>query len=102
MGWRLAFGFGAVLGICVLVVRRHVPESPRWLFIHDQEEEAERIVRGIEEWAPPAGGIVGPVRFGSLIEAGERGPAAWGFEIAAAGMFPLRIRHWLQQRRAGR
>ena len=30
LGWRLAFGFGAVLGICVLIVRRHVPESPRW------------------------------------------------------------------------
>ncbi len=49
LGWRVAFGIGAVLGIFVLVVRRHVPESPRWLFIHGQEEEAERIVGGIED-----------------------------------------------------
>jgi len=49
IGWRLAFGLGGILAIMILVVRRHVPESPRWLFIHGRDEEAETIVAGIEK-----------------------------------------------------
>jgi MFS family permease len=62
LGWRLAFGLGAVLGLAILVVRRHVPESPRWMFIHGRESQAEDLVRDIEqEVEESTGERLGPV-----------------------------------------
>jgi MFS family permease len=48
LGWRLAFALGAVFGLAILIVRRNVPESPRWMFIHGQEKGAEKVVQDIE------------------------------------------------------
>jgi MFS family permease len=48
LGWRLCFALGAILGVGVLLTRRLVPESPRWLMIKGDKEQAERIVSDIE------------------------------------------------------
>ncbi len=48
VGWRVAFAMGAILGVAVLLVRRLLPESPRWLMTHGRVEEAERVVEDIE------------------------------------------------------
>src|SRR5438876_10551879 len=49
LGWRLAFGIGATLGLIVIFFRRWIPESPRWLMIHGRNDEAEKIVGDVEK-----------------------------------------------------
>jgi MFS family permease len=48
VGWRLAFLLGPVLGLFIIFVRRHLPESPRWQVMHGREDEAERSISYIE------------------------------------------------------
>jgi MFS family permease len=48
LGWRLAYLTGACLGLVVLVMRMWIPESPRWLMIHGQPDQAHAIVDEIE------------------------------------------------------
>lgn len=65
LGWRAAFLLGALLAVAILLVRRDVPESPRWLLAHGRGEQAGRIVAAIEAQVvaqygalPPATGTI--------------------------------------------
>jgi MFS family permease len=46
--WRVAFLFGPVFGAVILLVRKNLPESPRWLLMHGRVDEAEEAVASIE------------------------------------------------------
>jgi MFS family permease len=80
VGWRIAFGLAAVMGFAILLVRRNVPESPRWLFLHGYDAEAERVTRDIEHRVVQATGqeLIEPRR---TIRVKQRGPMGIG-EIA--------------------
>jgi MFS family permease len=66
VGWRLGFGIGGVLGLSILMLRRFVPESPRWLVTHCHSEEAEETVKRIEADVRKSTGWELPPAHGSL------------------------------------
>jgi MFS family permease len=49
LGFRLSFALGAVLTVAVALVRKWVPESPRWLLLQGQRHAAEQVVCSIEQ-----------------------------------------------------
>ncbi|MCE0766822.1 MFS transporter [Pseudonocardia kujensis] len=55
IGWRIGFLLGPVLGLIVLVVRRHLPESPRWQIMNGRAEEAEQSISYIEHEVEQSG-----------------------------------------------
>jgi MFS family permease len=61
LGWRFAFIIGGVLAAIVIVLRRFVPESPRWLLTHGKFEQAESIVSDIESRIVLEHGALPPV-----------------------------------------
>ena len=61
LGWRIAFFIGPVMGLVIIWIRRHIPESPRWMVTHGQGDEAERIVDEIERSVEAQGATLRPV-----------------------------------------
>jgi len=49
IGWRMGFAVGGIIGLSVLLLRRWVPESPRWLITHCRTEQAQQAMQTIEQ-----------------------------------------------------
>ncbi|MGN6522191.1 MAG: MFS transporter, partial [Actinomycetes bacterium] len=68
LGWRLGFLIGPVIGVLIWNLRKHLPESPRWLMTHGREEEAEQAVAGIEDRVRASGATLDEVDESKAIE----------------------------------
>ncbi len=90
LGWRAAFGIGAVLGLSIMALRRFVPETPRWLVIHGHTEEAGRVVESIEQWVEQTSGPLPPVE-GRPLRLHPRGPVRLAeFALTLIRTYPKR------------
>ena len=79
LGWRLGFGIGAVLGLFILLLRRIVPESPRWLVTHGRQAEAHATMDDIER---QVGGTLAPVDKRMTVHPRK----SFGFELIFSAM----------------
>lgn len=69
IGWRGFFAVQAVLAVVALVVRRGLPESPRWLVSRGHLDAAEETLRRIEASVASAHGAPLPAPVPEAIEA---------------------------------
>ena len=61
LGWRVAYLVGPVLALVIILVRRNLPESPRWQIMHGREKQAEASIAEIEADVAATKGALPPV-----------------------------------------
>jgi len=49
LGWRYVFVIAGVMAVILWIMRRSIPESPRWLEARGRVEEAEQVLQRIEQ-----------------------------------------------------
>jgi len=91
IGWRGFFAMQAVLAVIALILRRHLPESPRWLASRGQAVAAERTLgdAGEENWSErvPGGEIYGAVTIkGGELKIDRTGALLQGDDLVAVDL----------------
>jgi MFS family permease len=68
VGWRVGFLLGPVLGLVILLVRRNLPESPRWQIMNGRRQAAEESIAYIEHEVKKSGKTLPPVEESRAID----------------------------------
>jgi MFS family permease len=89
LGWRACFILGAVMAVAIVLVRRHVPESPRWLLVHGRAEQANQIIEQIEAQVRRQHGKLPPVQAG-MHASGHGTPALRQVAAVLLGRYRMR------------
>ena len=74
--WRMMFGIAAVPTVFFLAVILTVPESPRWLFAHSRQQDAESVLRSYTD-ALGAQRFLEDIREGLKVPMEQRWSALW-------------------------
>ena len=74
--WRMMFGIAAVPTVFFLAVILTVPESPRWLFAHRRQQDAESVLRSYTD-ALGAQRFLEDIREGLKVPMEQRWSALW-------------------------
>jgi MFS family permease len=92
LGWRLSLLIGPALGVVVWIVRRTLPESPRWLITHGRIEEAERNIAEIEQWVRDNGHELPEVDESKAVEIdpNQARPSLWAVTKVLVATYPTR------------
>ncbi|GAA1517661.1 MFS transporter [Sphaerisporangium rubeum] len=77
LGWRLALLIGPGLGLLIWGLRRHLPESPRWLMTHGHAAEAERETARVEAAVREGGRELPPVDQSRAVELRPHGTPSY-------------------------
>jgi putative MFS transporter len=84
-GWRWVVIFGSLGALVIWVLRRGLPESPRWLAQHGRLAEAERVIGAIETRVAAEYGRALPEPAAPIPEAGHAGSYMEAFAPAYRG-----------------
>ena len=98
-GWRAAFFIGALPAFYVFVLRRSLPESPRFLLSKGRTAEAEAVIASVEREsgvASPAGAISPDSGRGRVVEARpEVGPMQRFSELWSSAYVRRTVMLWV-------